>query len=274
MVTVMTGDQGPHDTRESEEEAQRGFQFLRHGFSRLNSIEERIAALSVEENSSLAGDRAATPYNPIPDQLIALLGTATDHLRAVQVSVEDSGGKILAMSLFTLVRSAFEAAGTGVWVLQSAKRDDRVLRSFAVTWDNRRQVRSVMTELGHDPSSDEGFNRMNARLVELIDKRPGILGTRISRVDSVTERLKSIAEVFPGLVYPPLVLWQMSSGIAHGNTSMMRNVLEKRQVGPFKDGSADFELTSSVVAVALFYDAALTMVERLIELYESRNLSG
>jgi hypothetical protein len=226
----MNDPKGARNTRESDEDAQRGFQFLQLSFARLSALEQQIETLEVGDRSSLAGDRTATAYNPIPDQVIGLLGAATDHLRAVQVTVEDSGGKILAMSLFTLVRSAIEMIGTGLWVLQPKSRDDRVLRSFELTWDNRRQVRSVKTELGLDSANDVGFNRMQARLEQLIDERPRIRGTRISKVTSVTSRLTAIAGLVPDLVEPPLILWQMASGIAHGNTSMMRNVLEVRQL--------------------------------------------
>ncbi|WP_461514591.1 hypothetical protein [Rathayibacter agropyri] len=269
----MAQQDRPHDTRESDEDAQRGFRFLQHGFLRLTSLEQQINALDVHDGSSLAGDRAATQYNPISDQLIALLSAATDHLRAVQVAVEDSGGKILAMSLFTLVRSAIEMSGTGLWILHPTKRDERVLRSFALTWDNRRQVRSVMTALGKDPAKDVGFERMQARLKQLIDARPSMRGTPIPKVATVTDRLSSIEELCQDLVHPPLVLWQMASGIAHGNTSMMRNVLELRQLTPSTGGSASFELTTSVVTLAMFYDAALTLVARLVELHQSRNES-
>ncbi|MBT1681906.1 hypothetical protein [Curtobacterium flaccumfaciens] len=269
----MSDHERARNTRESDEDAQRGLRFLQLGFARLTALEQRIESLDVTERSSLDGDRAATRYNPIPDQLVGLLVAATDHLRAVQVTVEDSGGKILAMALFTLIRSAIEMSGTGLWILEPKSRDDRVLRSFALTWDNRRQVRSVKTELGHDPAKDAGFNRMQARVEQLIDERPRIKGTRISKVDSVTGRLGSISGLVPDLVEPPLILWQMASGIAHGNTSMMQGVLEQKQLSPFVGGSASFELTTSVVTLAMFYDAALTLVARLVEMYDARNAS-
>lgn len=269
----MSDQKSARDTRESDEDARRGFRFLQLGFARLTALEQQIESLEVREGSSLDGDREATRYNPIPDQLVGLLVAATDHLRAVQVTVEDSGGKILAMALFTLVRSAIEMSGTGLWILAPKSRDERVLRSLALTWDNRRQVRSVKTALGQDPAQDAGFNRMQARVEQLIDQRPGISGIRISKVESVSGRLGSISDLVPHLVEPPLILWQMASGIAHGNTSMMQGVLEQKQLSPFVGGSASFELTTSVVTLAMFYDAALTLAARLLELHETRNTS-
>jgi hypothetical protein len=209
----MSDQKSARDTRGSDEEAQRGLRFLQIGFVRLTALEHQIESLE------------ATRYNPLPDQVIGLLVAATDHLRAVQVTVENSGGKILAMALFTRVRSAIEMSGTGLWILAPKSRDERVLRSFALTWDNRRQVRSVKTELGQDAAQEPGFNRMQARVEWLIDQRPGISGTRIFKVESVTGRLRSISDLVPDLVEPPLILRQMASGIAHGNTAMMQGVL-------------------------------------------------
>ncbi len=270
----MNGDtegSGRTDTRESEEDALRGMEFLQRGFRRLVAIEERVESLRVHERTSLAGDRDATPYDPIPDQVLGLIGTATDHLRAVQVTVEDSGGKVLAMALFTLVRSAYEAVGTGLWLLTPTGRDERVLRSLRLARDNRRQLRSVKQDLGQKPEEDEGFERMEARLNELRDLRPKLRGVSLRDVDPVTTRLKEIAVNLPDLVHPPVVLWRAASGIAHGNRSMMHSVLERRQMTPYENGSADFQVTTSVVVIAAFYDAALTMSDRLIDLFEDRS---
>lgn len=278
----MAEPEQPRSTRESKEESERGFVFLRSGFARLTGLEKRIAALEVHEPSSLSADRNWTRLNPIPDQVVGLLGSATDHLRAIQVTVEDSGGKIMAMSLFTLLRSAYEATGTGLWLLHPSSRDSRVLRSVALTWDNRRAVRTVRTELGERSEDDEGFAYVERRVGEMLDAREKLTGLRIATkndpekglvaLENATTRLRSIEALTPGLTFPPLILWQMTSGIAHGNTAMMRNVLEQRQTGPFRSGSAPFELTTSVVLLAMFYNDALSMIEQLVGLYEQRNM--
>lgn len=138
-----------------------------------------------------------------------------------------------------------------------------------------------MVALGQRMEDDQGFIYMERRVGEMIDARDGIRGLRIGRntnaekgtvsLDSVTDRLEAIGASLPDLVFSPLVLWQMTSGIAHGNSAMMRNVLEKRQLGTFVDGSAAFELTTSIVALAMFYSAALNMIEPLLNQYERRN---
>lgn len=241
---------------------------LRRHFRRYERVAERAESLSVTAGSSLAGDRDAATYNPVPDVVRNILGVALDHLHALVVSVEQSNGMILAMSSFTLIRTAYEAAGTGLWLLQPQSRDERLMRSMRLTYDNRRQVRSVQTGLG---KTDPGFERMLGRLREQMDARDGLRGKPLKPMTSVTDRLTSVAELVPKLIFPPLALWQMASGVAHGNSSMMIAVLERKQVGPSDGTSADYNVTSSVVTIALFYAAALDMIEALFDLYDARN---
>lgn len=257
-----------HDNRESEDQAQLGLQILRREFRRYERVVVRADALEVTAGSALAGDRDAATYNPVPDLVRNILGVALDHLHALLVSVEESDGMILAMSSFTLIRTSYEATGTGMWLLQPTSRDERLLRSMQLTYENRRQVRSVQTGIG---KPDAGFDRMETRLRQQMEARPRLAGKPLKPLTSVTDRLKSVAELLPKLFFPPLTLWQMASGIAHGNSSMVIALLEREQVGPSGGRSADYNVTSSVAMIALFYRAALEMVEALLDLYEARN---
>ena len=257
-----------HDNRETVDDARRGLLSLQLGFRRHEVLAERADALEVASGSALAHDRDAATYNPVPDLVFNILGTALDHLHGLQVSVEGSGGSILAMSSFTLIRSTFEAAGTGLWILQPESRDERLLRSRRITRDNRRQVHVMKTELGQP---DPGFDRMGARLQQQIDARPALAGQSLNKLDSVTSRLGAVATMVPCLPVPPLTLWRMASGIAHGNTHMIIAVLEREQIKLPDEGSTPYNVTSSFVTVAMFYDAALNMVEALLDLYDARN---
>lgn len=261
---------GAYDNREADEDAERGLLFLQFGFARRDRLDSRYQQLELSPRSSLAGDEAAAPYNSVPDQIVNLLGTALDHLHGLQVSVESSGGALLAMSSFTLIRSAIEAAGTGLWLLQPVARDERLLLAMRLTRDNRRQLRSVLTDLG---KSDPGFEVVDQRLKDQLAGRPELAGADLTKVESVTERLRSIATMVPPGHHPPLVIWRMASGIAHGNTSMMTAVLERQQTEAFDGRSASFNVTSSFVTVSMFYDAALDMIEALLDLFDRRNES-
>lgn len=66
----------------------------------------------------------------------ASLGVALDDLHAFKIIVAD-GLVVLPLKMLTLLRSAYEAAATALWLLHPASRDDRVLRSQKLARDNR-----------------------------------------------------------------------------------------------------------------------------------------
>lgn len=253
---------------ETPDEAQLGLAVLRRQFKWFATLVERADALDVEAGSSLARDRDAARYNPVPHLVQNALAVALDHLHGLQVSVEGSGGALLAMASYTPIRTAYEAAGTGLWLLEPSSRDERLLRSRQLLRADRHQVSVLKTEQGQ---SDPRFAEMEARLRSQFDARPALAGRSLDKVDSVTARLKAIAVLVPAVKPPPLTLWRMASGIAHGNTFMITAVLEREQIKPSNDGAVDFNITSSYASVAFFYRAALTMVEALLDLYDSRN---
>ncbi|WP_146080921.1 hypothetical protein [Rathayibacter sp. AY1C2] len=265
------------DTRETDSQARLGLKILQRQFRRYEQVAARTDELDVANGSSLSGDRNAASYNPVPDLIRNNLGVALDHLHALLVSVEESGGKILAMSSFTLIRTAYEATATGLWILHPASRDERLLRSMQLTYENRRLVRSMKTGTTKpgEAVADPGFDRTLNRLREQIATRPGLAARdpkTLTSLAPVTARLEYAAESVPDLPLPPLTLWQMASGIAHGNQSMMIALLEREKVGDSDQTSSDYNVTSSVVSIALFYTAALDMIDVLIELYDSRNI--
>lgn len=259
-----------YNTRESDEQAQAGLQDLKRAFRRYDSLVARANVLDVDEGSSLAGDRDASGYMPVPDLVENTLGVALDHLHALKVSVEGSGGALLAMASFTLIRTAYEATGTGLWVLQPNSRDERLLRSRRLLRDNRRQVRTLRHEAG---SEDPGFVVVEGKLRNAIDARPIIEGQPLNQVDSVTSRLAAIAGMVPDLHLPPLALWRQASGVAHANSYMQIAVLELERRISLPGGVVEVDVTSSHVKVARFYNDALTMVQALLDLYDLRNTS-
>ncbi|WP_010204455.1 hypothetical protein [Salinibacterium sp. PAMC 21357] len=249
-------------------EAQAGLQLLQRGFRTREALEDRVDALTVTFGSALAADRDTAPYNAVPDMVQNALNNALDHLHALQVSVAESGGKLLAMSSFTLIRSAYEALGTGLWILQPESSDQRLLRSRQLLRSNRLQLQNMQYESG---KSDPGFERVEATLQRQLDSLPSLANPSVKKLSSVTIRLREIADLVPELKVPPLILWQKASGIAHNNTYMMTAVLEKEKI-ELPDGSPNaYRVSSSFGMVAFYYDSALKMLEALLGLYDQRN---
>lgn len=249
-----------NDRKESPEDERRGMELLVAGFRRYESLSERASLFDTAPGSLLEGDDEATIYNPISHQLLTSIGVATDHLHGVQIAVEDSDGKILTMAYFTLIRSALEAAGNGLWITHPASRDGRVLRSLQLTRDARQSVSFAIKETGED---DPNFERVESRLKELRDQRPGLIGRNLKPA-SVTARLRSIHELVPKLWMPPLLLWQLASGAAHGNSAMLQNLLD-HELRSSDEVGGEYEVTTSVVLLALFYQGALDMLEAALD---------
>lgn len=267
MTAVGDGERGQHDRQETPEYEELGRRSLTRSFAHYDTLAARAEALAVRAGSSLAGDRSATPYSSVPDQVRASLGVALDHLHAFTIIVAD-GGAVLPFAMFTLVRSAYEGAGTALWLLHPTSRDDRVLRSLKLARDNRRQVHNLMEKSGRE---DPGWDRAIAALERDRDGRKALVGVKLDRVSSVTDRLEEIAPLFPKLFRTPLALWQTSSGMAHGNNSMTLLLLDREQIGPVQHGGADYNLTTSLLVVACYFDAALDMIEVALDLWDSRN---
>ncbi|MBD8729391.1 hypothetical protein [Frigoribacterium sp. CFBP 13707] len=267
MMAGGDGERGQHDRQEAPEHEELGRPALARSFARCDMLAARVEALVVRAGSSLAGDRSATPYSSVPDQVRASLGVALDHLNAFKIIVAD-GGADLPFTMFTLVRSAYEAAATALWLLHPASRDERVLRSLKLARDNRRQVHNVMERSGRE---DPGWDRAIAALERDRDGRKALVGVRLTSVVSVTDRLVEIAALFPDLFLTPLALWQTSSGMAHGNNAMMLLLLDREQVGQAQHGGADYRVTTSLLVVAGYFDAALDMIEAALDLWDSRN---
>lgn len=257
---------GMHDRVEAEEAMHQGLQLLHANFAVFDELDRRTRELTIEPRSSLAGDRDAANYSSTPDQVRASVGTALDHLLTLRLVVE-RGHALTAMAPYTLVRSAYEACGTAMWLLHPRSRDERVLRALQLTYDARRQVRSVYTDTG---IPDQGFDRARSTVEQMRDTRPRLRGKDL-RPATITNRLLEVDKLFPGTSMRPIVLWRTASGMAHGNPAMMLQVLDRAQMTPAAHGGADFSVTSSAAHLAVFYDDALQMIAAVLDLYERRN---
>ncbi len=260
-----------HDRIADQPTEELGIRALQKYFGQLDAQAARVDALRVTERSSLAGDDLATPYMPVTSLFIGRLAVATDHLRGVQVAVQDSGWKVTAMSMFTLIRSAYESAAVAVWLLAPTSRDDRVLRALQLAVDARKSLHTVQMEA---MGADERYASVLAKLERDRDARPALIGARLDKLPSITARIKEATPHLPVDFLPPITLWRLASGIAHGNMQMMRTVLEHKQLEDFgTDRTAHFRMTTSVGTLAMFYVAAFDMVTAAVELYEQRNIS-
>ena len=154
------------------------------------------------------------------------LASASDRVSTVGLMVRPDGQQAVpAMALHTMVRAAVEATATAAWLLLPVVRDERVLRSQRLTYDNRRQLRTILSERG---LKDPEFETMATRLEAIRDARPRLRGGELGKktLATNTTRLEETGVLVGPEVPTPLEVWRMTSGIAHGNSSIALNVPE------------------------------------------------
>jgi hypothetical protein len=256
---------------ESTTEAQAAYRAISAQSSRLEALARRGAELEVVARSSLAGDARATPYSPLSTQALHHLASASDHLNTVVLMVRPDGQlAVPAMALHTMVRAAVEATATAAWLLLPAARDERVLRSLRLTYDNRRQLRTILSERGLE---DPKFEKMARRLEAIRDERPRLRGVELGKrtLDTNTTRLEEAGVLVGPEVPTPLEVWRMTSGIAHGNSSIALNVLEMSLSRKVEGGDDKYTATAHLGMLAMFFVVAVNFMEATVDLVEERN---
>lgn len=256
---------------ESDEEAREAYRLIASQAERREGLAQRTEVLEVVAKSSLSGDDRATPYNPLSTQVLHHLASASDHLNTVGLMIRvDGRPAVPAMALHTLVRAAVEATSTAAWLLLPQRRDDRVLRSLRLTYDNRRQLRTILTDR---TLKDPRFNNMAERLQAIRDARPGLTGVELGdrTLDSHTKRLDEASRLLLSATPTPLEVWRLTSGIAHGNSSIALNVLELSLARKVESGDDRYEATAHLGMLAVFFIVSLNYMEATVNLLEQRN---
>lgn len=253
---------------ETPEAESAGLRQLSESFARVEQLHEAYERLIVRPATSLAGDDNATPFEHISHQVDTLVGVALDNLRTVKVLVADAR-VFPAFAHFGLLRNALEAAGTGLWLLGPSSRDERVLRSLQLAWEDRQDEYSLELELrqlpyGVVPASDN----VVARLAALRDMRTPNRARRL-KPESISKRL-SLAQAFvPDQEVSLLAGWKLLSGVSHGRRRTFYNLLDREVLSTDLLG-ASIRLTSSAQSVASMHLLAEKYLLRLMGLMLER----
>ena len=247
---------------------QQAIQLLQLDWERLEALHEKAeSGVDVTATSSLSGDDTATAFNPISHQVALGFAVAADHLTALRLAIDGPSGGVTAMSMFTLVRSSIEASCNALWVLSPAIRDERVLRSLRLTLEYRRNLYEIQADFG---AADTRFEKVRTRLEELRDARPGLRGRSLTKLPTQVQRLRDVDQFGEEDFLRPLVLWRLSSGIAHGNGSVILNLLERDLV---EGAPSTYRLTTNSGVLAMFHNAATNLIAQLLQLRDRRNAS-
>ncbi|WP_349270929.1 hypothetical protein MPNTM1_02527 [Mycolicibacterium parafortuitum] len=257
------------EDKESEE-------IIRSTFPILTEWQTRGAkAYKPPTGSELAADDADWPGFPLSTVAWSGLGSATDHLVAIQRHVEAK--QLFPMSHPTLCRSALVGAAQAVWVLAPDGCPVRLSRTRTVLAEMYKRHLQYLTGLQDLADSPHAGTDIVAGVVK---QRMGELEAKRS-ADNQKEKLeatKMIREAGESafgksnLVKEVVLAWQSGSGAAHGLSWQLFGVPGTSQTSSgASDGIAEFQAGGSLSRIANAYMAAFRLAEHGWNLFDKRS---
>lgn len=192
--------------------------------------------------SSLRGDDDRTHPYELSHTVWRHLSNAVDHLSCLQALLGDA--KVIHMyAPFTLVRGALENACGAVWLLQPARRKERLARRFRLAiGDIRHEVQAG--QLMGQAGLQSGQGRVDE--IRAIADRAGVDGAALKGGAPYTEIVQAVDENGPpGSMI--LLSWKVCSGFAHGDWWTTKNASRRTQMpGAAGEGIGTFKIEANL----------------------------
>lgn len=186
-----------------------------------NLVQDR-EAFPLSADSILAGDEDGLfEHVSVAAVVRSMLDSAVDELSAAYSLLSDSQ-RLSPRGIPTLVRSAIELSGVGMWVMTGQARVGRQTRALNVAYDSDRNAMKFFTNLRHNNASPDieaeaaqGVARHEAacKQSELNADMLGITRTKVTAPLNRTDILKTLDQARETDF---LLHWQLCSGFAHG----------------------------------------------------------
>jgi hypothetical protein len=205
-----------------------------------------------------------------------LLNAAIEHVHAIAAVVRKAG--LLHNSPpFTLGRAAVECAGTAYWLLEPADQSQRLRRHVTVvsqdTFDYEQVTNRLNDSLADRASDEQPDFQWRRDVVKRIKAKhhltsvPPKLNTALmlQEVDAALAKErrtddKSVVEMME-------LYWRTASGFGHGRQWATLNALERSQVIPVGDGTAQLKISSTMSRVFWGVSCAYQLIDRSLSLF-------
>jgi hypothetical protein len=217
-------------------------------------------------SSLRADDKRVHPYELSHASWNSLIH-AVDHLNCLRTLLRDA--QVIHMyAPYSLVRSALENACATVWMLQPARRTDRLARRLRLAASDVRsneQAKKLTGKVG--PRSEA------QRLEEIrsIASRSGVAEAEAVRKVGYGEIVRSAGSMpGPETVVIPLI-WRMCSGIAHGDLWTTLQIAERVDLPDAPPGMGSFKVTANVKTLRYVATFATQMTALGWRLYDQRS---
>lgn len=200
----------------------------------LHAMGER-GPVTVQPKSSLHGDDRRTDPFRLSHRVQALLNSSIDNMLALANLVEKAE-VIHNFAPFSLIRSATESAAAAAWLLQPARRDERVQRLLRLVWSNIQDqitLQRSLTNLVEPP-------RMEARVRGLAERE----GLRLNGKVRYSEIVRAVdrSGVIPDSRLE--LAWRVTSAFAHASY-WSAFLLDGEQLDSDEPGVMNVRMTAS-----------------------------
>lgn len=268
---------GTHDRQETDEQMQLAIRAIQSTRARYQELADQLPPpLS---GSMLDAERAHTSRGPVDTLVMTHRARASENLdRVFEMMIDDDNARLLAypFSLYSLIRTAVEAAATAMWLIKSSKKSDRVLRALQLAYRNSQEaLRFAELIKGEDGAAPA--RKWTAKTIDRLEQLKDTVGplrqvelgpppryTVILRAVSPKSRDSNGAGYE---ISSPLAVWSASSAFLHGSEQVVRALSDVRQMDEFTDGVASFEITPSIQMLAVSIKTCVELIAQLDERY-------
>lgn len=187
-----------------------------------NSVQAKDAFPLAPDSILAADEDGMFDHVSVAAVVRSFFDSAVDQLGAAYALVSEAG-RLSPVGIPTLVRSAIEFCGIGMWVLTGHERVGRQTRALNVAYDSDYNAKKFFNQLCKDdkaPSSvrDEaakaaGMHELGCKRSELNAESLGISRTAVTARLNRTAILKEVDRARETNLF---LYWQLCSGFAHG----------------------------------------------------------
>ncbi len=264
------------DRQETTEELDMAMVLLHRLRARLSTIPDTVPG--PWRGSILHEERQFTAREPIDTLVVANRARARDCLdRLFDLMIDDENSRVVASPYagYALIRTAIESAAVSLWLIQSARRSDRVIRALQLSYRNTLEGLSLARLIGSADviaAEEARVGRTLVRLRELKNSVGQLRQAELGNPPKYTEILKSVSRQ-PGRpreefeFSSPVAVWKMSSSFIHGSEQVVRMLSDLRQLEDFDEGMASFELTPKLGLLAMSAAECVQLLLRVDDRY-------
>ena len=230
--------------------------------------------------SMLEVERAHTAREPVDTLVMTHRARASENLdRVFEMMIDNDNERLLAypFSLYSLIRTAVEAAATSMWLIKSSKKSDRVLRALQLGYRNTQEAlrfaELIMGKGAAAPArrrAEKTIERLNYLKDTVGPLRQVELGPppRYTAILTAVSPKSRDSDRAGHALSSPLVVWKASSAFLHGSEQVVRALSDVRQMDEFTDGIASFEITPSIQMLAVSIGTCVDLIAQLDERYQ------